>query len=121
MSKRIRNSRINSIIFFHKFIKGLQDFRNNPEIEKNQNIDKNKNQKTIQKKCSTQTSYTPETKTSQKEKNIKKLTGNILPQDQQQKSEHREPSRLRSQPRKNYKTIIPQSKMLKKVEFQKQL
>ena len=45
----------------------------------------------------------------------------MLPQDQQQKSEHRESSHLRSQPRKNYKTFIPQSKILKKVEFQKQL
>ena len=30
------------------------------------------------------------------------MTEKILPQDQQQKSEHRESSRLRSQPRKNY-------------------
>ena len=49
------------------------------------------------------------------------MTEKILPQDQQQKSEHRESSRLRSQPRKNYKTFIPQSKILKKGEFQKQL
>ena len=35
-----------------------------------------------------------------------------------QKPEHRESSRLRSQPRKNYNTFIPQSKILKKVEFQ---
>ena len=45
----------------------------------------------------------------------------ILPQEQVEKSEHRESSRLRIQPRKNYKTFIPQSKILKKVEFQKQL
>ena len=45
----------------------------------------------------------------------------ILPQDQKEKSEHRESSRLRSQPRKNYKTFIPQSKILKKVEFLKKL
>ena len=44
----------------------------------------------------------------------------ILPQDQK-KSEHRESSRLRSQPRKKYNTFIPQSKIWKKVEFQKQL
>ena len=49
------------------------------------------------------------------------MTEKILPQDQQQKSEHRESSRFRSQPRKNYKTFILQSKILKKVEFQKQL
>ena len=45
----------------------------------------------------------------------------ISPQEQVQKSEHRESSRLRNQPRKIYKTFIPQSKILKKVEFQKQL
>ena len=49
------------------------------------------------------------------------MTEKILPQDQQQKSEHGESSRLRNRPRKNYKTFIPQSKILKKVEFQKQL
>ena len=41
----------------------------------------------------------------------------ILPQEQKEKSSHRESSRLRNQPRKNYKTFIPQSKILKKVEF----
>ena len=47
------------------------------------------------------------------------MTEKNSPQDQQQKSEHRELSRLRSQPRKNYKTFIPQSKILKNIEFQK--
>ena len=32
----------------------------------------------------------------------------ILPQVQVEKSEHRESSRFRNQPRKNYKTFIPQ-------------
>ena len=45
----------------------------------------------------------------------------IIPQEQSEKSENRESSRLRNQPRKNYKRFIPQSKILKKVEFQKQL
>ena len=45
----------------------------------------------------------------------------ILPEGQVEKSEHRESTRLRNQPCKNYKTFIPQSKILKKVEFQKQL
>ena len=40
-------------------------------------------------------------------------------QHHNEKSKHRELSPLRSQPRKNYKTFIPQSKTLKKVEFQK--
>ena len=42
----------------------------------------------------------------------------ILPQEQVQKSEHRELSRLRSKPRKNYKNL---SKILRKIEFQQQL
>ena len=45
----------------------------------------------------------------------------ILPQKQLEKSKYRELSRLRNEPRENYKTFIPQSKILKKVEFQKQL
>ena len=49
------------------------------------------------------------------------MTEKILPQDQQEKSEHRELSRLKSQPRKNYETFFPQSKTLEKVEFQKQI
>ena len=60
-------------------------------------------------------------KITQKERKNRKLTETILSQDQQQKSDYRESSRIRNQPRKNYKTFIPQSKILKKVEFQKQL
>ena len=48
------------------------------------------------------------------------MTEQIIPQEQIDKSEHRESSRLRNQ-LKNYKLFIPQSKILKKVEFQKQL
>ena len=47
------------------------------------------------------------------------MTDKILPQDQNEISELRESSRLRSQPKKNYKTFFAQSKILKKVEFQK--
>ena len=56
-----------------------------------------------------------------KKKKNRKMIEKILPQEQVEKSEHRELSRLRNQPRKNYKTFIPQSKILKKVELQKQL
>ena len=49
------------------------------------------------------------------------MTEKIIPQEHVDKAEHRESSRLRNQPRKNYKTFFPQSKILKKVEFQKQL
>ena len=55
-----------------------------------------------------------------KERKNRKMTEQIIPQKQIDKSEHRESSRLRNQPRKNYKVFIPQSKILKKVEFQKQ-
>ena len=55
----------------------------------------------------------------QKERKNRKMTEKIIPLEQVDKSEHRELSRLRNQPRKNYKTFIPQSKILKKVEFQK--
>ena len=48
------------------------------------------------------------------------MTEQIIPQEQIDKSEHRKSTRLRNQPRKNYKIFIPQSKILKKVEFQTQ-
>ena len=63
----------------------------------------------------------PDPKIHQKERKNRKMIENFLPQQQIEKSEHRELSRLRNQPRKNYKTFIPQSKVLKKTEFQKQL
>ena len=63
----------------------------------------------------------PDQKITQKERKNRKMIEKTLPQKQVEKSEHRESSRLRNQPRKNYKTFIPQSKILKKVEFQKQL
>ena len=88
--------------------------------KRNQNTDKNKKPKPIQQKDVVHQTYPkPETKKSQKER--KKTLENILPQDQKGKSEHREASRLRSQPRNNYETFIPQSKILKKVEFQQQI
>ena len=60
-------------------------------------------------------------KIPQKQRKNRKMIEKILPQEQVKMSEHRESSRLRNQPRKNYKTFIPQSKTLKKIEFQKQL
>ena len=72
-----------------------------------------------QKELVRRTSPKQKTQTSEKERKHRKMTKKILPQDQNKKSEHRESSQFRSQPRKNYKTFIPQSKILKKVEFQK--
>ena len=60
---------------------------------------------TQQKDLVHQTSSKPETKISQKERKNRKMTAKILPQDQKENSEHRESSRLRSKPRKNYKKI----------------
>ena len=57
-------------------------------------------------------------KIPQKERKNRKMIEKIILQEQVEKSEHRESSRIRNQPRKNYKTFIPQSKILKKVEFQ---
>ena len=64
---------------------------------------------------------TPDPKIPQKERKNRKMIEKVLPQEQVEKSKHTELSRFRNQPRKNYKTFIPQSKILKKVEFQKQL
>ena len=44
---------------------------------------------------------------------IAKMIEKILPQEQVEKSEHRESSQLRNQPPKIYKTFIPQSKKIK--------
>ena len=56
-------------------------------------------------------------KIPQTERKNQKLEEKFTPQDQKGKSPHRQSLRLRNQPRKDYKTIIPQSKILKKVEL----
>ena len=86
----------------------LHIVQNNPQTDQNQNVNTNKNQKnnpTAKRKPSN-----IKHARTQKERKNRKMTKKILPQDQQQKFEHRESSRLRSQPQKNYKTFIPQSK-----------
>ena len=54
-------------------------------------------------------------KITQTERKSQKLEEKIIPQDQKEKSLNRQSSRLHIQPRKHYKTFIPQSKILKKV------
>ena len=99
---------------------GLKIVQNNSETKLNHHTDEQTSSKTDQqKKINNQTSPKQKTRTSQKERKNRKMTERILPQDQEEKSEHRESSRLRSQPQKNYKIFIPQSKILKKVEFKK--
>ena len=98
---------------------GLKVIQNHTEkqIDEQHNVH-HKNQ--IQKQTITQNNTkTPDPNTPQKERKNRKLKEKILPQEQVEKSEYRESSRLRNQPRKNYKTFIPQPKILKKVEFQK--
>ena len=75
----------------------------------------------IQNQLQPKTIKKARSKIPQKERKNRKLIEKFLPQEQVEKSEHRESSRLRNQPCKNYKTFIAQSKILKKVEFQKQL
>ena len=100
---------------------GLKVIQNHPhtekEIDKQHNIHQ-ENQTQIKAKNNLKK---PDTKIPQKERKNRKMTEKILPQEQLEKSEHRESSRLRSQLRKNYKTFIPQYKIIKKVEIQKQL
>ena len=118
LSKRIRTPRINSTIFFHRFTNCS---------EQSTNRTKSKHQWQRKSEINPTTNCTPSnilhirTKNISKRKKIRKMTKKFLPQVQQQKSEHRQSSRLRSQPQKDYKTFIPQSKLIKKVEFQKQL
>ena len=102
---------------------GLKVIQNHPhtekEIDEQYNVHhENQNQK--QTKAQNNQKM-PDPKIPQKERKNRKMIEKILPQEQIEKSEHRESSRLRNQPRKNYKTFFPQSKILKQVEFQKQL
>ena len=87
----------------------------------NHHTDKQTSSKLDQQKNVNQTSLKQKTQIFKKKRRNRKLTEKILPQDQKEKLELRESSRLRSQPRKNYKTFIPQSKILKKVKFKKKI
>ena len=90
---------------------GLKFIQNNTQIEQNTNLNDENHHKLSQKENTTHESI--------KERKNRKLIKKILPQEQKEKSENRESSPLRNQPRKNYKTFIPQFKILKEVEFQK--
>ena len=100
---------------------GLKDIKNNTHTEQETNVHDDINHKQNQKQNTTDKNLkTPDPQIPQKERKNRKMIEKILPQEQIEKSEHRESSRPRNQPRKNYKTFIPQSKILKKIEFQKQ-
>ena len=49
-------------------------------------------------------------KESPKQRKNRKMTEQIIPQEQIDKSENRKTTRLRNQPRKNYKIFIPNLK-----------
>ena len=96
---------------------GLKIIQNEPHLkntEQNDNPTENQNTKPTATKNNTQNH-----KESPKQGKNRKMTEQIIPQEQIDKSENRKTTRLRNQPRKNYKIFIPQSKILKKVEFQK--
>ena len=103
----------------HSFT-GLKVIQNNTQIEPLLN-ETNKNQHTqVQQQNRIHKDVnTLDSNNATKERKNRKMIEKILPQEQKEKSTHRESSRLRNQPRKNYKTFIPQSKIIKKVEFQK--
>ena len=99
---------------------GSKIAQDNSENKSNQHIDKQRNSISDQQKDIVhQTSSKQKTKIPQKERNNRKIKEKNSTTGSKEKFEHRETSRLRIQPRKNYKTFIPQSKILKKVEFQK--
>ena len=92
---------------------GLKIIQNHTHTEKETNVQDNiHHEKQNQKQTTTQNNTkTPDPKIPQKERKNRKMIEKVLPQKQVGKSEHRELSRLRNQPRKNYKTFIPQSKI----------
>ena len=102
---------------------GLKVIQNNPHTENETKEQHDIHLENQNKKSTTTKNNTKKLDQNihQKERKNIKMTEKIIPQEQLKKSEPRESSRLRNQPRKNYKTFIPQSKMLKKVEFQKQI
>ena len=105
------------------FFTSLKVIQNHPHLE-NEIIEQNDIHLEKQNKKPTTTQNNTrklDQKIPQKERINRKMIEKIIPQEQVEKSEHIESSRLRIQPRKNYKTFIPQSKILKKVEFQKHL
>ena len=102
---------------------GLKVFQNNPHTENETKEQHDIHLENQNKKSTTTKNNTKKLDQNipQKERKNRKMTEKIIPQEHVDKAEHRESSRLRNQPRKNYKTFFPQSKILKKVEFQKQL
>ena len=81
---------------------GLKTVQNKTQTEQNQTAnDKSNKKQNIAQNVTPHTAKNIEQKVTQKERKNRKMTEKILTQDQKEKSEHRESSRLRSRPRKN--------------------
>ena len=80
---------------------GLKVVQNKTQTQQNETVHDEVNPKqTQQQNVALQKAKILEPNVSQKERKIRKMTEKITPQEQQQKFEHRNSSRLRSQPRK---------------------
>ena len=98
---------------------GLKVIQNVPhtekEIDEQHNVHhENQNQPQIKAKNNHKI---PVPKIPQKERKNRKMIEKILPQEQVEKSEHRESSRLRNQPRKSTKHSSHNLKYLRKLNF----
>ena len=98
---------------------GLKVIQNNTQIEPVlKETNKNQHTQIRQQNRIHKDVNTLDSNNATKERKNRKMIEKILLQEQKEKSTHRESSRLRNQPHKNYKTFIPQPKILKKIEFQ---
>ena len=95
---------------------GFKIVHNNSDNSQKQTIDTNCSPQLLEKKYSKNTRQNSREKknkqTHQNQGKNQKLEENFLPQDINETSHHRQSSRLRKQPRKAYKTCIPQFKIL---------
>ena len=93
---------------------GLKIIQNHPHTENEINTQNDIHPKKQNKKSTTTKNNTKKLDQNipQKERKNRRMVEKIKLQKQVEKSEHRESSQLRNQPRKNYKTFIPQSKIL---------
>ena len=100
----------------------------NSDYKQNQSIDMNfiqkplerKNKKKLNKQTSQNLDNKKITQTERKNQNLEK-NSTTRSKKKKEKFQYRQSSRFRNQPRNDNKTFIPQSKILKKVEFQKPL
>ena len=92
---------------------GSKVIQNHPHTENEINEQKDIHLEKQNKKPTTTKNNTKklDQKIPQKERKNRKMIEKIIPQEQVEKSELRDSTRLRNQPRKNYKTFIPQSKI----------